>query len=122
LACAGKGDKSNHHRLNGLQDIAFINAGQDVSVKVIAYDYTVFGDLAGHVRRISADTFENEQGESFYRVTVEIDENSIDTESNPLPLIPGMDVTVDKLTGQQAVAHYLVSTIKRARNEALRER
>lgn len=104
------------------QDIAFISAGQDVSVKVTAYDYTVYGDLPGVVRRISADTFEDEQGESFYRVTVEIEDNSIGSETDPLPLIPGMVVTADVLTGQKTVMQYLLNPITRARNEALRER
>ncbi|MFN3171417.1 MAG: HlyD family type I secretion periplasmic adaptor subunit [Hyphomicrobiales bacterium] len=104
------------------QDIAFISAGQDVSVKVTAYDYTVYGDLPGVVRRISADTFEDEQGESFYRVTVEIEDNSLGSDTNPLPLIPGMVVTADILTGQKTVMQYLLNPITRARNEALRER
>ncbi len=104
------------------QDVAFISAGQDVSVKVTAYDYTVYGDLPGVVRRISADTFEDEQGESFYRVTVEVEENSLGSDTNPLPLIPGMVVTADILTGQKTVLQYLLNPVTRARNEALRER
>lgn len=104
------------------QDIAFISAGQDASVKVTAYDYTVYGDLPGSVRRISADTFEDEQGESFYRVTIQIEDNSIGSDSDPLPLIPGMVVTADILTGQKTVLQYLLNPITRARNEALRER
>ena len=104
------------------QDIAFISAGQDTSVKVTAYDYTVYGDLPGTVRRISADTFEDEQGESFYRVTIQIEDNSIGSDSEPLPLIPGMVVTADILTGQKTVLQYLLNPITRARNEALRER
>lgn len=104
------------------QDIAFISAGQDTSVKVTAYDYTVYGDLPGTVSRISADTFEDEQGESFYRVTIQIEDNSIGSDSEPLPLIPGMVVTADILTGQKTVLQYLLNPITRARNEALRER
>ena len=88
-----------------------------------AYDYTVYGDLAGTVQRISADTFEDEKGNTFYRVTIEIKENSLGKNpTNPLPLIPGMVVTADILTGQKTVLEYLLNPITRARNEALRER
>ncbi len=105
------------------QDIAFISPGQLASVKVTAYDYTVYGDLAGTVQRISADTFEDEKGNTFYRVTIEIKENSLGKNpTNPLPLIPGMIVTADILTGQKTVLEYLLNPITRARNEALRER
>lgn len=104
------------------QDIAFISAGQDVSVKVTAYDYTVYGDLAGSVQRISADTFENDQGESFYRVSIQVADNSLRSDSISLPLIPGMVVSADILTGHKTVLQYLLNPVTRARNEALRER
>lgn len=37
-------------------DIAFLKPGQDVAVKIDAYDYTVYGELAGKLTYISADT------------------------------------------------------------------
>ncbi|MCB1508701.1 MAG: HlyD family type I secretion periplasmic adaptor subunit [Hyphomicrobiaceae bacterium] len=104
------------------QDIAFISPGQSVSIKVTAYDYTLYGDLPGTVNRISADTFTDEQGQSFYRVFIAIEDNSIGPDSNPLPLIPGMVVTADILTGHKTVLDYLLSPLQRVRNEALRER
>lgn len=104
------------------QDIAFISAGQAASVKLTAYDYTVYGDLPGVVERISADTFEDEQGNSFYRVIIGLDENRLRDGETVLPIIPGMVVTADISTGSKTVLDYLLNPVTRARNEALRER
>ena len=104
------------------QDIAFISAGQSASVKLTAYDYTVYGDLPGTVERISADTFEDEQGNAFYRVAIGIEQASLTDGDTELPIIPGMVVTADILTGNKTVLDYLLNPVTRARNEALRER
>jgi adhesin transport system membrane fusion protein len=104
------------------QDIAFISAGQDASVKLTAYDYTVYGDLSGVVERISADTFEDEQGNTFYRVIIGLEDNRLRDGGEVLPIIPGMVVTADILTGSKTVLDYLLNPVTRARNEALRER
>ena len=47
-------------------DIAFISPGQPAMVKLTAYDFAIYGGLAGRVEDISADTIENQRGESFY--------------------------------------------------------
>lgn len=104
------------------QDIAFISAGQSASVKLTAFDYTVYGDLPGVVERISADTFEDEQGNSFYRVIIGLQNNRLQDGQTVLPIIPGMVVTADISTGNKTVLEYLLNPVTRARNEALRER
>lgn len=104
------------------QDVAFVGPGQAASVKVTAYDYTVYGDLSGTVDRISADTITDAEGETFYRVIVETEETALGNADAPLPIIPGMVVDVDILTGEKTVLDYLLKPVNRARNEALRER
>lgn len=104
------------------QDIAFISPGQDASVKLTAYNYTVYGDLTGTVERISADTFEDEQGETFYRIIVRLEDNPTLNGDVPVEIIPGMVVSVDILTGSKTILEYILNPITRARNEAMRER
>lgn len=104
------------------KDVAFLHPGQDASVKVTAYDYTIYGDLPGKVERISADTITDEEGNTFYRVIVRTDKNYIGNESNSLPIIPGMVVSTSILTGKKTVLDYLLKPIIKARTEALRER
>ncbi len=104
------------------QDVAFIHPGQTATVKITAYDYTIYGTLTGTVERISADTITNEKDETFYRVIVRTDKSFLGSESKPLPIIPGMVASVDILTGKKTVLDYILKPIKKARYEALRER
>lgn len=104
------------------KDIAFIRPGQDVIVKITAYDYSIFGGLKGKVEGISADTIVNEKGESFYRVTVRAKETTMIHNGKELPIIPGMTANVQILTGRKSVLSYLLKPIMKARQEALTER
>jgi adhesin transport system membrane fusion protein len=104
------------------KDIAFIRPGQDTNVKITAYDSSVFGGLTGTVEAISADTIQNEKGESFYRVTIRTHESVMMHHGKPLPIIPGMTANVQILTGKKSVLDYLLKPIMKARQDALRER
>ncbi|MEE9299879.1 MAG: HlyD family type I secretion periplasmic adaptor subunit [Alphaproteobacteria bacterium] len=103
-------------------DIAFLRPGQDATVKITAYDFSIYGGLKGKVENISADTIKDERDESFYRVRLRTDVSYLGTEENPLPIIPGMTASVDILTGEKTVLDYLLNPILRAQSLALRER
>ena len=104
------------------QDVAFLFPGQPARVRVTAYDFTVYGDLPAVVERIGADTITNEDGSTFYRVILRTERNWLGSESNRLPIIPGMVVSASILTGNKTVLDYLLKPIIKARSEALRER
>jgi len=104
------------------KDIAFIRPGQDVNVKITAYDASIYGGLTGKVEDISADTIQNEKGESFYHVAIRTNENVLMHHGKPLPIIPGMTANVQILTGKKSVLDYLLKPIMKARQDALRER
>ncbi|MGX6642195.1 HlyD family type I secretion periplasmic adaptor subunit [Legionella pneumophila] len=107
-------------------DIGFIHPGQKAMVKITAYDFSIYGGLEGVVEHISADTIIDEKTdkkeESYYIVKVRTDKNYLGTEKKPLPIIPGMQATVDILTGQKSVLQYLLKPILKAKQSALRER
>ncbi|RKR06872.1 adhesin transport system membrane fusion protein [Kushneria sinocarnis] len=104
------------------RDIGFIHQGQPATVKLSAYDFTVYGGLRGTVTRISPDTVQDQEGNSFYEITVRTQSNHLGSDASPLPIIPGMQATVDVLTGEQTVLQYLLKPILRAQQGALRER
>ncbi len=110
------------------QDIAFIRPNQDAVVKISAYDSSVYGSLKGKVERISADTIvddkaeKSERQETYYRVMVRTEKNHLGTETNSLPIIPGMVTTVEILTGEKSVLDYLLKPARTLRDDALRER
>jgi adhesin transport system membrane fusion protein len=101
------------------QDIAFIAPGQKANVKVTAYDFVVYGGLEGRVEQIAADTVLDEEGNAYYEVTVRTDQTDFGEES---PIIPGMTVEVDVITGKKTVLAYLMKPVLRARQRALSER
>ncbi|MEQ1615526.1 MAG: HlyD family type I secretion periplasmic adaptor subunit [Hyphomicrobiaceae bacterium] len=104
------------------QDVAFIHPGQTASVKITAYNYTVYGDMLGVVERIGADTIPDEKGNPYFRVILRTDNNHLGNDKDALPIIPGMVVTADIRTGRKSVLDYLLRPIQVARHEALRER
>lgn len=115
-------------------DVAFLHPGQNVVVKISAYDYAIYGGLDGVVENISPDTLRDErQGKqpvadatddahSFYRVLVRTTQNNLKTpDGKSLPIIPGMTASVEMLSGRKTVLQYLLKPLNRAR-EGLRER
>ena len=84
-------------------DIAFLRPGQPATVKVTAYDFSIYGGLEAMVEGISADTITDEEGERFYRIRVRTTDSMLDKAGTPLPIIPGMTTEVDILTGEKTV-------------------
>ena len=103
------------------KDIAFLRLQLPAIVKVTAYDFAIYGSLKGVVEHISADTIQDENGQSFYIVRVRTEKSHLGSPDKPLPIIPGMQTSVDILTGKKSVLDYLLKPIIRARQTALRE-
>ncbi|MBM0169289.1 HlyD family type I secretion periplasmic adaptor subunit [Altererythrobacter sp. C41] len=106
------------------RDIAFIHPGQRATVKVTAYDYSIYGGLEGEVATISPDTIQDEVNPEvyYYRVFIRTTSNALVNDAGEsFPIVPGMITTVDVHTGQKTVLQYLMKPINRAQ-EALRER
>ena len=104
------------------ENIGFIKPDLSAVVKLSAYDFAIFGGLHGVVENISADTILDEEGNSFYLVRVRTDKNYLGTKKAPLPIIPGMQATVDIITGKKTLLDYLLKPILKAKQNALRER
>jgi membrane fusion protein, adhesin transport system len=107
-------------------DIAFVRPGLQAMVKVTAYDFSIYGGLAGRVEHVSADAIVDERPgsppESYYLVRVRTSRSSRGAGDKHLEIIPGMQATVDIKTGRRTVLHYLLKPILRAKQTALRER
>jgi len=105
------------------KDIAFLHPGLPAIVKVTAYDFTRYGGLNGTVEHISADTSQDEEGNSFYLIRVRTKESSLlKDDGTQMPIIPGMLTTVDIITGQRSILEYILNPILRAKDTALKER
>ncbi|OED40937.1 hypothetical protein ACH42_15260 [Endozoicomonas sp. (ex Bugula neritina AB1)] len=104
------------------KDIAFLRSGLPAIVKITAYDFAIYGGLKATLEHISADTIQDESGQSFYIIRVRTEKNHLGSSEKPLPIIPGMQTSIDIVTGKKSVLDYLLKPINRARKSALRER
>lgn len=107
-------------------DIAFLRAGQKATVKIDAYDYTIYGDLAGTLTYISADTLSEDlrQGEQpYYRVMVRTTGRQFSGRPNEqLEIQPGMTATIEVKTGQRTVLQYLLKPVVKTLTQSMGER
>ncbi len=108
------------------QDIGFLRVGLDVSVKIEAYDYTIYGDLDGVLSYISADTLEEDTQKGdipFYRVHVRTQGRKFSGRPDAdLQILPGMTSTVEVKTGKNTVLSYLIKPIIKTLGESMGER
>jgi adhesin transport system membrane fusion protein len=101
------------------KDIAFLRPGLKATVKVSAYDFVIYGGLEGTLETIGADTVMDDKGNAFYTVKVKTVKSSL---GKDMPIMPGMVVEVDILTGEKSVLSYLLKPVLRAKSRALSER
>jgi membrane fusion protein, adhesin transport system len=103
-------------------DIAFLRPGQEAMVKFTAYDFTAYGGLEANLEYISADSITDKEGNDFYLVRLRTKQNYLGSKEKPLPIIPGMVVSVDIMTGKKTILSYLLKPVLQAQSMALRER
>lgn len=105
------------------EDIAFIHPGQPATVKVTAYDFSIYGSLPATVELLSADSLvDDKKGVSYYKVLARTKSATLSYQGKELPIIPGMTASVDILTGKKTVLDYLLKPVLKTRERAMRER
>jgi adhesin transport system membrane fusion protein len=106
------------------QDIAFVRLGQKASIKISAYDYSVYGTLPGIVESIAPDAVTNERtGETHFTIRIRTDATSLTGEDGAkLPIGAGMTAEVDVLGRERSVLSYLLTPLTRLRDNAFKER
>ena len=107
-------------------EIAFISLGMPATIKMDAYDYTIFGDLAGELVYVSPDTLvkETETGTSaFNRAQIETTGKRFSKRPDfVFNIIPGMTAMVEIETGSSTVLSYLTKPVTKTLTNALGER
>ena len=111
-------------------DIGQLQLGLPVTIKLDAFDYSVYGSLDGSLVYLSSDTLveqgANGQSSSYYRAQVKLDAEKARSHPNPMLAAvvfkPGMTATVDIQTGRRSVLKYLAKPIYKAFGGAMNER
>lgn len=97
-------------------DVAFLHPGIRAVVKLTAYDYVQYGVLEGEVETVSPDTLRDEKRSNeqpFYRVVIRTQSETLSKGGKLLPILPGMQATVDIVTGQRTVWQYFMKPLLR---------
>jgi len=103
-------------------DRGYVTEGQKALVKISTYDYARYGGLDGTVIQVAPDTSLDENGQPYFRVVVQTEKNYLGSEEGSLPIVPGMQATVNIHTGKKSVMDYLIKPVLKLRDEAFRER
>jgi membrane fusion protein, adhesin transport system len=101
------------------KDIAFVRPLQNATVKLTAYDYTIYGGLDAIVQNVAPDSVVDEKGNAYYVVKVRTIKSSLGVGK---PIIPGMIAQVDIITGKKTVLSYLLKPVLKAKSYAFTER
>lgn len=107
-------------------DIAFIAIDQTASIKLDAYDSSIYGALNGKVSYISPDvlTEETKQGPfSYYRVRIRLTNPEFKgTQANDIKLRPGLSASVDIKAMDRTVLSYLTKPLTKTLDRSMGER
>jgi hemolysin D len=104
------------------KDIGFVLPGQKVSVKFDAFPFTRYGTVTGEVVDISRDANKDDKLGLIYPVTVRLDADRMRVDGKDIPIVPGMSVNAEIITGNRRVMDFILSPLLRYRSEAGRER
>lgn len=103
-------------------DRGYVAVGQKALVKISTYDFSRYGGLDGQVTLVAADTSTDEKGMPYFRVVVQPEKTYLGKTEGGLPIMPGMEATIDIHTGQKTVMDYLIQPVLKLKDEAFRER
>lgn len=107
------------------QDVASLRLGLPATVKLDAYDSSIYGSLTGEVVYISPDALSeaSPQGEHFfYRVHIRLDPPAAQTGRKPVPVTAGMTATVEVRSRKRSVFSFLTKPVTKTLNESMTER
>jgi len=104
------------------RDVGHLRVGQEAQVKVTTYDASKHGMVTGTLRRISASTFQDQDGQPFFKATITLDTNFVGHDPAQNPVLPGMQVDANIRTGSKSLLRYLLKPVYRSLDVAFRER
>jgi len=119
------------------QDVGFIRPGQEVKLKLVAFQFQKYGMIEGRVRQVSADATEapsantrsdaltgrdRPMGPLSFRALVDLKTQELVTDRERYRLGSGMQVAGEIHLGTRSILEYVLSPVQKAWHEAGRER
>jgi hemolysin D len=104
------------------KDIGFIHPGQEAEVKLETFPFTRYGTIPGNVVSVSSDAIVDEKRGPIYAARIRLSRATIDIDGRTIRLGSGMNATVEIKTDKRRLIEFLLSPVRRYRQESLRER
>ncbi|WP_207459952.1 HlyD family type I secretion periplasmic adaptor subunit [Azospirillum sp. SYSU D00513] len=103
-------------------DVGHTRVGQPVKLKISSYDYVRYGALPGVLQRVSATTFVDPAGVPYYKGAVALSQPYLGPAPGQRPILPGMIVQADILTGNKSLLEYLLKPVAVSLSSSFHER
>ena len=104
------------------RDIGHVRMGDSAEIMLSNYDANTVGTIKGTVQLISATTFQDEQGQPFYRVRIALDRQYLTLKDGNLPISPGTTLQAQISTGSKSFLRYLLKPVYRSLETVFSER
>jgi len=104
------------------RDVGHVEIGSEVLLKVDTYNYSLYGGIPSQLTNVSASSFLDEQGNSYFKGYIELPQNFVGPDPAANRLTPGMTLVADIKTGEKSLMQYLLRPINNAINTSFRER
>lgn len=104
------------------EDIGHVAVGQETKVAISGFDQRRYGSVPGRLVKLSPTTLLNEEGQPYFKGQIELESSTIRTGEGSQPIMPGMTVTADIVTGQQTLLQYLTGPVYNALSTSFSER
>ena len=105
--------------------IGGVAPGQAARVKILAHDFTRFGDMDATVERVSPSSFVREDGTRVFRVQLALagrELHAVDGGPAETRIVgPGMTVAADILSDRRSILSYLLKPLRLTADRALTE-
>jgi len=103
------------------RDIAVIDVGDPVIIRIPALDFAQLGGIDGRIDDILPGTFVDEGERSYFKAFVSVDEGAIPDDPS-IGLLPGMTAQVDVITGEKTLLEYLFKPLRFIQDRLFTER
>lgn len=104
------------------EDVGYVQVGQEVNVKITSYDFARYGFATGELARVSAFSTLDERGKPYFKGWVSLEKTFLTKGDKRYPILPGMTVTAEVLTGYKTLLAYLSDPVTKALSQGFRER
>lgn len=104
------------------RDIGHVKIGQEVKLRVTAYDFSRYGIAKGKLTDISPAALLDKNGTPYHKGTVVLENPYVGPTPELYPVIAGMTLNADIKTGSKTMMTYLLKPIYASAKQSFRER